>query len=289
MRGGAAIVAQRLMRMSMERPSTHRISLPALLAWLLVAPIALAGVTEVRAAGDGLYRFDAGLALGSAEQLSPWWATIQRNARQDSEFDLCLAARDACSRRQRPLRRLILRSAQLDTKSKIELVNRYLNRTDYELDRRNNNPAGPTAPSESKPVDLDAAPRVSDGRQTARTRRALRRAGIGKVPRSHWSTLYEFLDSGGDCEDYASSKYFLLRKLGVPAADMRVVVTYETKIRGYHAVLAYRWPNNEVWLLESDNRIKKRSHRDYRYVYAVNEQGIWDYRDDPHAVRPRRF
>ena len=70
---------------------------------------------------------------------------------------------------------------------------------------------------------------------------------------------------------------------------MRVVVTYETKLRGYHAVLAYRWPDNEVWLLESDNHIRKRSHSGYRYVYAVNEQGIWDYREDPTDNRKRRY
>ena len=218
---------------------------------------------SVFAAGDGLYRFDTGLALGAAQQLAPWWATVQRNAQQTAAFADCLAVQAACSRRQRPLRRLIQRSAQLDTKGKIELVNRYLNRTDYELDRRSNDPAG--------------------GRSRAD------RVRNKKAPKSHWSTLYEFLESGGDCEDYASSKYFLLRQLGVPAENMRVVVTYETKLRGFHAVLAYRWPNDEVWLLESDNRIKKRSHRDYRYVYAVNELGIWDYREDPLAVRGRRF
>jgi hypothetical protein len=67
---------------------------------------------------------------------------------------------------------------------------------------------------------------------------------------------------------------------------MRVVVAYERGSRGYHAVLAYRWPNNEVWLLESDNRIKKRSHRGYRYVYALNEQRIWDYRQERSQWEP---
>jgi len=155
-----------------------------------------------------------------------------------------------------------------------------LNRADYELDRRNNNPAGPTP---------RATPRLALAQDAPANQARKNKSRRGRVPRSHWSTLYEFLDAGGDCEDYASSKYFLLRQLGLAAEDMRVVVTYETKLRGYHAVLAYRWPNDEVWLLESDNRIKKRSHRGYRYVYAVNEQGIWDYRKDPDSVRPRRF
>jgi len=66
--------------------------------------------------------------------------------------------------------------------------------------------------------------------------------------------------------------------LGIEPERMRVVVAKQPKQRGHHAVLAYHWENGDVWLLESDNVIKKRSHIGYRYVYALSEAGVWDYR-----------
>ena len=139
----------------------------------------------------------------------------------------------------------------MSIKDRLELVNRYLNRREYDADNGFNNVDGARQPEEYRQA------------------------------RSHWSTLYEFLQRGGDCEDYAASKYFLLRMLGLDAQRMRIVVAKERKQRGHHAVLAYRWPDGEVWLLESDNVIKKRSHKGYRYVYALNDSGVWDYRSTP--------
>jgi len=217
--------------------------------WVLVCTTLTAGLFIVASAAhaDGnRYRFDTGLKLGEARLFSPWWNAVQRNALQRVQFDLCLSHEPSCPRRWRALRTLVLQGREMAVKDQLEVVNRYLNRRDYELDRRTNNADEPV-------------PRV----------------------RSHWSTLYEFLDRGGDCEDYASSKYFLLRMLGVDAQRMRVVVAWERKLRGFHAVLAYQWEDGGVWLLESDNVIKKRSHFGYRYVYALNEGGVWDYRTSP--------
>ena len=59
--------------------------------------------------------------------------------------------------------------------------------------------------------------------------------------------MYDFLTKGGDCEDYASAKYFMLRGLGFPAEDMRIVITYERKLRGYHAVLAIQRKKYACW------------------------------------------
>ena len=198
------------------------------------------------ASGKNLYQFDQGLRLGEARLFAPWWNALQRNALQKVEFDLCLVNVNTCQPRWRALRALVLQGRDLATQDKLELVNRYLNRQDYEVDRRRNNPDR---------VVLDV--------------------------RSHWSTLFEFMARGGDCEDYAAAKYFLLRSLGLAAERLRVVVVWEPEQRSFHAILAYRWPNDEVWLLESDNRIKKRSHVGYRYVYALNEQAVWDYRTRP--------
>ena len=211
------------------------------------------------AADRNLYQFDTGLQLGGAELFGPWWNALQRNTLQRVQFDLCIARIESCSRRQKALRALVLRGRDLSIKDRLELVNRYLNKRDYDNDSGFNN------------ADTVAEDSRGNSQNDERTRRV----------RSHWSTLFEFLKRGGDCEDYASSKYFLLRMLGIEPERMRVVVAKQPKQRGHHAVLAYHWENGDVWLLESDNVIKKRSHFGYRYVYALNEAGVWDYRTNP--------
>ena len=85
------------------------------------------------------------------------------------------------------------------------------------------------------------------------------------------------MQRGGDCEDYAVAKYFLLRELGFPAEDMRVLVTYDRSVRAHHAVLAVRREDGSSWLLELDNTIVKGNQWGYRFIYALNEEGIWDY------------
>ena len=85
---------------------------------------------------------------------------------------------------------------------------------------------------------------------------------------------------GGDCEDYATTKYYLLRRLGFSADQLRIVVTWERGERGYHAVLAVRLEDAEeakILLLESDNTIKRGGRHRYRFIYSVNEESIWDH------------
>jgi predicted transglutaminase-like cysteine proteinase len=114
-------------------------------------------------------------------------------------------------------------------------------------------------------------------RQLSLVNRYVNKRHYKRELRNHWSTLLEFLQRGGDCEDYAVAKYFLLRELGFPAENMRVLVTWERSARDYHAVLAVRRDNGSTWLLESDNTIVKGSQRRYRFIYALNEEGIWDH------------
>jgi len=53
-----------------------------------------------------------------------------------------------------------------------------------------------------------------------------------------WATPLQFLQKGGDCEDFAIAKYMALRDLGVPIDDMRIVVLNDLNLRIAHAVLA---------------------------------------------------
>lgn len=192
------------------------------------------------------YRFDSPESyLANASALPAWAYTLERHIDERSIILDCLAAEDRCEGRLKGLRHVILKGATLDADDQLRLVNRYINRRRYRRDR--------------KQISLS----VADG-------------GEAKL-RNHWSTLLEFLERGGDCEDYATAKYFLLREMGFAAEDMRVVVSYDRSVRAHHAVLAIRQPDGSGWLLELDNTIRKARQREYRFIYAINENGIWDH------------
>lgn len=183
--------------------------------------------------------------LANATAWPAWAHNLERHAADREAIRRCVNDKSACSGKLKSLRPILVKGAVLDPDRQLRLVNRYINKRRYKRDRRQ--------------MSLSAAP-----------------GGEAKL-RNHWSTLLEFLRRGGDCEDYAVAKYFLLRELGFPAEDMRVLVTWEKSARDYHAVLAVRREDGSSWLLESDNTIVKGSHRRYRFIYALNEEGIWDH------------
>ena len=66
----------------------------------------------------------------------------------------------------------------------------------------------------------------------------------------YWATPSEFLQNGGDCEDFAITKYLLLLDLGWPEAALWLVIgetTNKTK-NEWHAVVAAKVGNKMVYL-----------------------------------------
>ena len=171
-----------------------------------------------------------------------------KHQQQKSNFHKCMIEPFSCEGKLRSYSHIIEQAKNLSREDQIELVHRYINRTPY---------------------DDDKVIRHYDHEGSQ----------IG-VTRTSWKTLYDFLIEGGDCEDYATAKYFMLVGLGIKVSDLRVVVTYSDKLFGYHAVLALRQPDNSIWLLDSNYPIKKNSHMGYRWIYAMNEQAVWDHRKD---------
>ncbi len=92
----------------------------------------------------------------------------------------------------------------------------------------------------------------------------------------YWETPGEFVAYGGDCEDYAITKYFSLVRLGFAPDDLRIVVTNDTRKRVFHAVLAARM-NGRVWLLdnESPQIVDMDTATQYVPVYSLNQNGWW--------------
>jgi predicted transglutaminase-like cysteine proteinase len=97
-------------------------------------------------------------------------------------------------------------------------------------------------------------------------------------PRSEgWQTLGAFFRRGGSCEDVAIAKYFVLRELGFPAEDLRVVIARDPSQREFHAVLAVNL-DGEAHLLDVDNSVLTgMAHRRYRYLVSMNELAVWEH------------
>jgi len=92
----------------------------------------------------------------------------------------------------------------------------------------------------------------------------------------YWAVPREFLYNGGDCEDYAITKFLSLRWLGLADEDLRLVIVQDTNLRVPHAVLAVA-RGAEVFIL--DNQVQTvMSHRDvvhYAPVFSINESRWW--------------
>lgn len=95
----------------------------------------------------------------------------------------------------------------------------------------------------------------------------------------YWETPYQFLKKSGDCEGYAISKYFVLKALGVPVEDMRVVALQDLNLNLGHAVLVVYVGDQPMML---DNQIASvvpaNSIKHYNPVFSINEAGWWLHR-----------
>ena len=94
----------------------------------------------------------------------------------------------------------------------------------------------------------------------------------------YWATPEEFLEKSGDCEDYAITKYYAMRSLGVSADKLRVVAVKDT-IRGIgHAVLAI-FINDKAYILDnlSPYVLEHTVLKNYRPQFSVNEHYRWGH------------
>ncbi len=97
-----------------------------------------------------------------------------------------------------------------------------------------------------------------------------------------WETPIEFLQRAGDCEDFAVTKYMALRALGVAVEDMRVAVVDDRQRGVTHAVLLVAAADGyDVLDNLTDDVLPAAAVPFYRPIYAINEQGWWDYGPPP--------
>lgn len=95
----------------------------------------------------------------------------------------------------------------------------------------------------------------------------------------YWASPGEFFRRHGDCEDYAIAKFLSLRRLDLPADDMRIVILNDLNLRVAHAILAI-YVDSEIMVLDNQLSImiEARRIRHYQPIYSVNETGWWKHR-----------
>ena len=91
----------------------------------------------------------------------------------------------------------------------------------------------------------------------------------------HWATPEEMFDKqGGDCEDFALFKYFLLRAAGVPAEDLRItMVALDDQAHMVSLVMVDGAPvvlDCVVLRATPPDQL-----RQYQAVYSLSETGAW--------------
>ncbi len=92
----------------------------------------------------------------------------------------------------------------------------------------------------------------------------------------YWETPVEFFTNGGDCEDFAITKYISLRALGVPDNRMRVAIVKDLEKGIPHAILIV-YGDNGTYVL--DNQIKTvrstQSISHYKPIFSINRSAWW--------------
>ncbi len=222
---------------------------------LLFTLVGIAGSSSVYGSEKAFSFEDESELVGPSTLLPDWHDAMLRADREHELIENCVEAEENCTKQTKPLRRLILRGRTLSPKKQLTLINHYINRKrSYHRDKRSF-------------LEFD---------------------DYRLLKRQQWSTLLEFLDRGGDCEDYATSKYALLKLLGFDPTNLRIMIVYDRKAREHHALVAVYDSDLGTQLLDNDNKMYRKRPFSYRYVYSLNEDSIWDHSLDKER-KPRRL
>ena len=95
----------------------------------------------------------------------------------------------------------------------------------------------------------------------------------------YWATPQEMLiKNGGDCEDFATAKFFTLRQLKIPDNKMRLTYVKVLRLEKPHMVLSYyREPTADPLILDSlvMEILSASERKDLIPIYSFNGQGLW--------------
>ena len=95
----------------------------------------------------------------------------------------------------------------------------------------------------------------------------------------HWATPREFLVRGGDCEDFAATKYLALLESGVHESGLRFVVLKPRAKSQMHAVVAVLCSGS--WYVLDNLRadpIPVQQNKNFTPVYSISGDSRWIHR-----------
>jgi len=100
----------------------------------------------------------------------------------------------------------------------------------------------------------------------------------------YWATAFQFLKKSGDCEDYAITKYMLLKAAGMPIENMRIVAVALRNRNGLGHTILVVYVGDQAWVL--DNRYEKlvetkNATLEYTALYSMNESAWWRHSPPP--------
>lgn len=92
----------------------------------------------------------------------------------------------------------------------------------------------------------------------------------------YWATPVEFMERGGDCEDYAIAKYTALRALGVPEERMRVAIVQDLQKNIPHAILIV-YTDQGPYALDNQSRnlVNGAAMSRYKPIFSINRTAWW--------------
>ena len=91
----------------------------------------------------------------------------------------------------------------------------------------------------------------------------------------YWAAPLEFITRSGDCEDYAITKYFALKRIGIKPSAIRIVILKDSIRNVTHAVLTVTI-NTTTYVLDnmSDALFPDSLYTHYRAQFSFNEQTL---------------
>lgn len=104
-----------------------------------------------------------------------------------------------------------------------------------------------------------------------------------------WETPAEMFARGGDCEDFALTKYFALRALGLAESAMRLAIVWDNRDSEQHAVLFVE-AGGQSWVLDNKFAAPVAAAElaaRYRVIWSVNRDGASLTVSDDEGQGPR--
>lgn len=92
----------------------------------------------------------------------------------------------------------------------------------------------------------------------------------------YWATPGEFLARSGDCEDFAITKFYSLKRLGWTDEEMRIAAVKDLQLGVGHAILVVYFAGR-AWLLDNQHEqvTDLETVRHYEPVFSINESHWW--------------